>query len=118
MIRNVPRRLETMQCCARPRANSVKQQVITPPLLREASRKVGSINICSTSQFCILSNTLPVFAKNESHINSSRPFQPSLIIRFLRNMLSSYRRMASAAKRTGEELLDTDYDPQESGSET
>ena len=41
-MRNVRRRLESMQWCARPRANSLKQQVVTPPLLREASRKVVS----------------------------------------------------------------------------
>ena len=41
-MQNVRRRLENMQCCVRPRANSVRQQVITPPLLREASRKVVS----------------------------------------------------------------------------
>ena len=95
----------------------MKQEVITPPLLREASRKVVSKNSRGTSQFCILSNTLPVFAKNASHIDSSRPFQPFLILRFLRNRLSSYRRMASTAKKTGEELVDTDYDPEESESE-
>ena len=62
-IRNVPRRLENMQRCARPRANSVKQHVITSFLLREASRKVVSKNSCGTYQFCILSNTIPAFAK-------------------------------------------------------
>ena len=41
-IRNVGTRLESMQSCARPRTNSVKQQVVTPPLLRQASRKVVS----------------------------------------------------------------------------
>ena len=41
-IRNTWRRLETMLWCARPRANSVQQQFITPPLLREDSRNVVS----------------------------------------------------------------------------
>ena len=103
-----------MQQCARPCANSVKQQVITPPLLREASRKVVRKNSCGAHQFCILSNTLRVVAKNASHIDSPRQFRPFLILRFLRNRLSSYRRMASAAKETGEGMLDTDYDPEES----
>ena len=73
-IWNFRRRLETMQSCARPRANCVKQQVFTPPLLREASRKVVSKNSCGTFQFCIPSNTLPVFAKNASYIDSSPRF--------------------------------------------
>ena len=73
-IRKVRRRLEIMQQCARPRANFMKQQVITPPLLRAGSCKVVSKNSCGTSQVCILSNTLAVFAKNASHIDSSRPF--------------------------------------------
>ena len=45
--------------------------LFTPPLLREASRKVVSKNSCGSSQICILSNPLPVFAKNASYINSS-----------------------------------------------
>ena len=36
---------------------------------------------------------------------------------FLRNRLSSYRRMASPAKKTAEEGEDIDYDPRTSGSE-
>ena len=36
---------------------------------------------------------------------------------FLQNRLSSYRRMASPAKKTGEEREDIDYDPEESESE-
>ena len=45
-LRNVRRRLENMQCCARPRTNSMKQQVSKPLLLREASRKVDSQRQC------------------------------------------------------------------------
>ena len=45
-LRNVRRRLENMQRCARPRANSMKQQVSTRPLLRDASRKVDSQKQC------------------------------------------------------------------------
>ena len=110
----------------------MKQQVITPPLLREArtrpplltylllreaSRKVVRKNSCVAYQFCILSNTLLVVAKTASHIDYSRRFQPFLILRFLRNRLFSYRRMASPAKKTGEELVDTEHDPEESESE-
>ena len=40
------------------------------------------------------------------------------MLRFLQNRLPSYRRMPSPAKKTGEELVDTDYDPEESESET
>ena len=41
-------------------------------------------------------------------------FNPFLILRLLRNRLSSYRRMASPAKETDVELVDTNYDPEES----
>ena len=87
-------------------------------MIREASRKVVSKNSCGTYQFCILSNPLPVFAKNASHLDSPREFQAFLILRFLQNRLFSYRRMASPAKKTGDELVDTDHDPEESQSET
>ena len=117
-IQNVGRRLETIQCCARPRANSVKQQVITSPLLREVLRKLVSKNSCGTYQSCILSNTLPVVIKNASHFDFSRPFQLFLILRFLQNRLSSYRRKAGPAKETGMGLVDTDHDPEESESDT
>ena len=36
---------------------------------------------------------------------------------FLQNRLSSYRRIASPTKKTGEEREDIDYDPEESESE-
>ena len=36
---------------------------------------------------------------------------------FLQNRLSSYRRMTSPARKTGEEVSDIDYDPEESESE-
>ena len=39
------------------------------------------------------------------------------MFRFLQYRLSSYRRMASPAKKTAEEQEDTDYDPGTSGSE-
>ena len=39
------------------------------------------------------------------------------MLSFLQYRLSSYRRMASPAKRTAEEQEDTDYDPGTSGSE-
>ena len=39
------------------------------------------------------------------------------MFRFLQNRLSSYRRMASPAKKTAEEREDIDYDPGTSGSE-
>ena len=64
----------------------------------------------------MLNHTVPFFAKNASHIDDSRPFQPFLMLRFL-NRLSAYRRMASPAKKTGEEAADIDYDPEESESE-
>ena len=96
----------------------MKQQVITPTQLRDASRKVVSERSCGTYQFCILSNTLPVFAENASHIDFSRQFKPFFILRFLRNRLFSHRRMASPAKKTREEVVDTDHDPEESESET
>ena len=70
-------------------------------------------NSCGTYQFCILSNTLPVFAKNASHTDSFRQFQAFLILRFLRNRLSSCGRMASRANKTGQELVDTAHDPEE-----
>ena len=39
------------------------------------------------------------------------------MFRFLQNRLSSYRRMASPAKKTAEEPEDINYDPETSGSE-
>ena len=39
------------------------------------------------------------------------------MLHFLQNRLSSYRRKASPAKKTGEEREDIDYDPKESESE-
>ena len=39
------------------------------------------------------------------------------MFRFLQYRLSSYRRMASSAKKTAKEREDTDYDPGTSGSE-
>ena len=39
------------------------------------------------------------------------------MFRFLQNRLSSYRRMASPAKKTGEQREDIDYDPEEWESE-
>ena len=74
-------------------------------------------NSCGTSQFCILNHTVFFFPKNTPHTDYSRQFQSFLILRFLRNRLSSYRRMASPAKKTGEEVGDIDYDPEESESE-
>ena len=56
-LRNVRRRLENMQCCARPRANSMKQQVRTPPLLREALRKVDTGKTVP-SPFCFAFSTI------------------------------------------------------------
>ena len=75
-------------------------------------------NSCTTSHFCIPNNTVPVFAKNASYIDSTLPFSPFLLLHSLPNRPSSYRRMASAAKKTGEEREDTDYDPEEEESET
>ena len=68
-------------------------------------------------QCCILHHTLPFFAKNASHMHYCRRFEPFLMFRFLQNRLSSYRRMASPAKKTAEEQEHIDYDPGTSGSE-
>ena len=74
-------------------------------------------NSCRTSQFSILNHTVPFFAKNASQIHYFRQFQPFLMLRFLQNRLSPYRRMASPAKKTGEEVADINYDQEESESE-
>ena len=72
------------------------QQVIKPPFLREASRKVDS-----EKQW----RAPPVL--------HSHPY----CTRFLQYRLSSYRRIASSAKETPQEREDTNYDPGTSGSE-
>ena len=70
-----------------------------------------------TSQFCNLNHIVPFFAKNALHMDYSRRFRTFLMFRFLQNRLSSYRRMASPAEKTGEERDNIDYDPEESESD-
>ena len=69
------------------------------PLLREALHKVVRKKSCGTSLFCIQNNTVPVFAKNASYIDSSVRFSPMLLLVFLRNKPSSYRTMTSPTKK-------------------
>ena len=95
----------------------MKQQVSTPPPLREASRKVVSQNSGVPLQFRILNHTVLVFAKSTPHMHYRRRFYPFLMLCFLQYRLSSYRTMASPAQKTAEEGEDTDYDPGTSGSE-
>ena len=75
-------------------------------------------NTSGTSQFCIPKNTVLVFAKNASYIDSCLPFSPCLLLRSLRKRPFSHRRMASPAERTGEERKDTDYNSEEEESQT
>ena len=93
----------------------MQHQVITSPLLREASRKVVSKDSCGTLQFCILNQTVPV--KNASHIDSFVHFSPDVLLCFLQNRPSSHRRMQSLAKKTAEERESTDFEPEEKESD-
>ena len=100
----------------RPRANSVQQQVITPPRARSPARPRARLlvkNNCGTSQFCILNYTVHVFGKNTSYIDFSVPFSRILLLHFLRKRPSFDRRMASRPKRTAGEREDTNYEPEE-----
>ena len=92
----------------------MQQQVVTAPLLREASRKVVSKH--QVGYLSVL-HTVPDFAENVSYIDSSLPFSPFLLLPSLRSSPSLYRGMASSAKKTVDEWEDTDYDPEEEESE-
>ena len=95
----------------------MQQQVYTPPLFRDASRKVVSkkklryLSVLHSEQyrtrFC-----------QKSVIYSFLRFSPFLLLRSLHNRPPPYRRMASPAKKTGGEQEDTDYDPEEEESGT
>ena len=95
----------------------MRQQVITPPLWREASRTVAVKSSCNTSQFCILNHTVPVFVKDASCIDSYVRFSPVLLLGFWQNSPSSDRRRQGLVKKITEEREDTAYEPEEVESE-
>ena len=93
------------------------QQVITPSLLREASRKVDSQKqwrappALHSQPYCTRFRQKRVTYALLTMILTLFNFS------ILQYRFSSYRRMASTAKKTAEEREDTDYDPGTSGSE-
>ena len=99
-------------------ARGLAQTACSNRFLHPLSARLLAKNSSGTSQSCIPNNTVPIFAKKASYIVSSLRFSPFLLLRSLRNRPSSFRRMASPAKKTGEERENTNYDPEEEESET
>ena len=95
----------------------MKQKVITTLSCARPRARLLVKNSCVALQFCILNHTVPFFVKNASHMHYCRRFYPFLMSRFPQNRLSSYRRMASPAKKTADEREDIDFDPGTSGLE-